>query len=670
MRRYFFRTEERHPQRRVVHRRRASSARPAASRPMGHAACPGKTCCCRRYTPIARKTRPLTKKFFICRWMLAKTKAGAAAGSSHSKSVLPAFRRLDAEQQQRRHHVSGDHEAKSLAHGVQLRPTACVADAIQREVDPRVDQEQVFDLAAGPGRGRLQPVGVRLVERGDAAQRGPGEGHGEGVEVLRVVGDGGAVRKEAGREEQRGAGQQVEVEPARIVVEPVQRAHAQQRRQAEHRRHRREDQRETGARVKRRSHQQTGRPGGGPTTIARWSRPFEPGDGRVPVGLPRVSAAKRSGLFHRDQHGDGSQQAKCQQVRDGDPEAAAAPFSHPHPGQRTAAVQATAPPARRTARGMEEVRNAAPTVSIQPPDRASPAAGSGGALPGSRRPRAPAGARSVAQPVVLVIGHDLFAAPAFQVAQMLLDLCRDQSGVGGRLRVDRLARQEAAQVVSHFARRAVARGADLLQRLEADVLQVARNPGVRGAAVRVLLANVASSSPRVSAWNGGSPVSSSYSTRPARRRRCAHPIRRRPTACSGERYSGVPAISPIRESRWPPPRSSASPKSRSFGSRSGPTRMLAGFRSRWTMPCACRKSTASTTLRINSGLLLEVEAGGGSRQGRAFQILHHEVRRLVGRPEIIDARDVRVAQPRHGARLVHEARPQHRRRPHSARPAS
>src|ERR1019366_3887986 len=59
---------------------------PVANSATGQAARCGKTFCCRRYTPMAKKNSPLTKKFFICRGMLAKTKTQAVTGSVHSKT--------------------------------------------------------------------------------------------------------------------------------------------------------------------------------------------------------------------------------------------------------------------------------------------------------------------------------------------------------------------------------------------------------------------------------------------------------------------------------------------------------------------------------------------------------------------------------------------------------
>ena len=83
----------------------------------------------------------------------------------------------------------------------------------------------------------------------------------------------------------------------------------------------------------------------------------------------------------------------------------------------------------------------------------------------------------------------------------------------------------------------------------------------------------------------------------------------RPRACSGDIYAAVPRIMPIpviaglvsvgdwdeaSDRTAPPPGSAslASPKSSTFTVPSSRTLMLAGFRSRWTMPRSCAASSA------------------------------------------------------------------------------
>ncbi len=55
------------------------------------------------------------------------------------------------------------------------------------------------------------------------------------------------------------------------------------------------------------------------------------------------------------------------------------------------------------------------------------------------------------------------------------------------------------------------------------------------------------------------------------------------------------------------------------------------------------------------GPLFEGQVGGGERERRALQVLHHEVRRFLRGTQAVDARDVRMAQARHGAGFGHKA---------------
>ena len=79
----------------------------------------------------------------------------------------------------------------------------------------------------------------------------------------------------------------------------------------------------------------------------------------------------------------------------------------------------------------------------------------------------------------------------------------------------------------------------------------------------------------------------------------------------------------------------ASPKSSTFTTPSPRTLMLAGFRSRWTMPCSCAASSASAIcVAIGSAS----SSGNGPRARRSARILavdelHHQARRrLPSRP--------------------------------------
>ena len=83
-----------------------------------------------------------------------------------------------------------------------------------------------------------------------------------------------------------------------------------------------------------------------------------------------------------------------------------------------------------------------------------------------------------------------------------------------------------------------------------------------------------------------------------------------PRACSGLMYAAVPMTAPsrgpalvaigtsVRSGVTPsPPTALASPKSRTFTTPSGVILMLAGLRSRWTMPLSCATSSASVICR-------------------------------------------------------------------------
>ena len=81
----------------------------------------------------------------------------------------------------------------------------------------------------------------------------------------------------------------------------------------------------------------------------------------------------------------------------------------------------------------------------------------------------------LAELVVFELGQDVVALPALQLAQMLFDFPGQHSSVGSWIGQDGLPGQIAFQVVGHFIRRAVTLLRILLQRLQADILQFARN---------------------------------------------------------------------------------------------------------------------------------------------------------------------------------------------------
>ena len=74
----------------------------------------------------------------------------------------------------------------------------------------------------------------------------------------------------------------------------------------------------------------------------------------------------------------------------------------------------------------------------------------------------------------------------------------------------------------------------------------------------------------------------------------------RPAACSGDMYSGVPIAMPGLVSRRSRAASAsvvfAMPKSSTLTTSAAPSRVIrktfSGFRSRWTMPCACAAASA------------------------------------------------------------------------------
>ena len=76
----------------------------------------------------------------------------------------------------------------------------------------------------------------------------------------------------------------------------------------------------------------------------------------------------------------------------------------------------------------------------------------------------------------------------------------------------------------------------------------------------------------------------------------------------------------------------ASPKSSTFTVPSGRTLMLAGFRSRWMMPCSCAASSASAICLRDRQRLVERESAplrDALGERRPFDQLHHERRRAA-----------------------------------------
>ena len=103
----------------------------------------------------------------------------------------------------------------------------------------------------------------------------------------------------------------------------------------------------------------------------------------------------------------------------------------------------------------------------------------------------------------------------------------------------------------------------------------------------------------------------------------------------------------------------ASPKSRSFAP-ALVSMMLAGFRSRWTIPCRWALSSASA---ISAAIFSAWSSGSAPFSSRAASVCPSRcgmTRKCVpfALADVVDAADVRMVEGRDGARLALEARPQ------------
>ena len=170
-------------------------------------------------------------------------------------------------------------------------------------------------------------------------------------------------------------------------------------------------------------------------------------------------------------------------------------------------------------------------------------------------------------------------------------------------------------------------------------------------------------SPRRRRTRGGRSASRRARTRTPRCRRACRPAF--PRACSGRHVRGgaedhahpghqrrardrrrvARAAARRRRSRR---RLSAlaSPKSSTFTVPSGRSLMLAGFRSRWTMPCSCAASSASAICRAIASRFIERNRALGDPLGerRPFDQLEDERHCPVRLFEPVDAADVRMIQ--------------------------
>ena len=156
----------------------------------------------------------------------------------------------------------------------------------------------------------------------------------------------------------------------------------------------------------------------------------------------------------------------------------------------------------------------------------------------------------------------------------------------------------------------------------------------------------------------------------------------RPRACSGLIYAAVPRMTPscvaaglvivgesITGEATPSPVSAfARPKSSTFTVPSDFTLMLAGFRSRWTMPWLCAHSSASAICLAMGSASSSASAPlrDAVRQRRSVHQLQHQRQHAVGFFEPVDRRDVRMVQrgqhlglalePREPVRVAREGR--------------
>ena len=78
--------------------------------------------------------------------------AGLETIAGQVRSLLPSVRRTQPQQKQRRHHVAGNDKAKRPGDDAHLRQGKFLADHLQQEIDARIEDEQVLDLAPGPGQ--------------------------------------------------------------------------------------------------------------------------------------------------------------------------------------------------------------------------------------------------------------------------------------------------------------------------------------------------------------------------------------------------------------------------------------------------------------------------------------------------------------------------------------
>ena len=115
----------------------------------------------------------------------------------------------------------------------------------------------------------------------------------------------------------------------------------------------------------------------------------------------------------------------------------------------------------------------------------------------------------------------------------------------------------------------------------------------------------------------------------------------------------------------------ARPKSSTFTLSSGVTLMLAGFRSRWTIPFSCAASSASAIWRASGERFFDRDAGRVPRDplGQRFALhqLHHQEVAAAGLLDTVERGDIGMIQRRERLRLALEPQRRARDRPRRSR---
>src|SRR5438132_13112038 len=108
--------------------------------------------------------------------------------------------------------MSRYHKSECFTHSAHLRYGEPLANHLQEQINPRIDNKKILDLAARPGQSRCQPLLIRLMSACQPAQRVKCENHCDRVEVPRVVRQMAPLQRQRHREKQQGGGDQPEIE--------------------------------------------------------------------------------------------------------------------------------------------------------------------------------------------------------------------------------------------------------------------------------------------------------------------------------------------------------------------------------------------------------------------------------------------------------------------------